>query len=245
MDNFDRIKLSSVPLHSIQGAQCKPIGIASGCIVQYPKNDYLLTVFHAVSKNVGTWAVLSEWIPGKGTKYIRVDGFTFQRLIKIDFKSEIINSFEKNDSGEIDFAFSVFPKGIENLYQEIGTDMRIHINEVRSKFEYTDIVQPNHDSSYGFSGQVMPRIIEDIAIETENKVYQDLKYLKTVDNYHYFELPYKHPGHEYFMGCSGAPIIDEQGNIVSLVCAGDTPNLIIGINLDRFKIAIEIEEGMI
>jgi len=249
MEISERVKLSSIPLQSIQGRECKPTAMASGCIVQYPKNDYLFTVFHAVSKNEGTWAMLSEWISGKGTKYYTINGFTYLRLSKINRESDIDNILKNGIGEEIDFAFTVVPKDVENLYQEIGPDMRIIKSENRLKFHYNEIATPNQKGSYGFSGQIMPEIIGNVAIAAENMVYMGLKYLRTEGNFHFFELPFEHPGHEYFQGCSGAPIIDKQGNLVSLVCSSDEPengkipNRILGINLEKFKIAIEIEEG--
>ena len=56
---------------------------------------------------------------------------------------------------------------------------------------------------------------------------------------HYFSLKGKHPGHEEFEGCSGAPILDGDGNVVALVCGGNTySNTIRGISLSRMKIPI-------
>ena len=215
MNRTEMIKLSSVPLHSIVGSECVPVGIASGCIVKYPRNDYLITVFHAILKKEGTWAVLSEWKAEKGTIYIKLGKFTFQKLLKIDGTS---NQELELIIEDIDFAFTTYPKDIDNFYQEIGYDKKIKLNEKRLKFDHTKLVSPNTKSVYGFSGQIMPVIIEGVAIESENMIYKDLKYLKTVGNFHHFKLPFEHPGHEYFRGCSGAPILDESGNIVSLLC---------------------------
>ncbi len=51
---------------------------------------------------------------------------------------------------------------------------------------------------------------------------------------HYFKMPEKHPGHEWFKGCSGAPIIGEDGKVVSLVSGGCTEtNEIFGNNLSK------------
>ncbi len=43
-----------------------------------------------------------------------------------------------------------------------------------------------------------------------------------------------HPGHEFFKGCSGAPIIGEDGKVVSLVSGGSLEtNEIYGNNLSK------------
>jgi len=51
---------------------------------------------------------------------------------------------------------------------------------------------------------------------------------------HYFKMPENHPGHECFEGCSGAPIIGEDGKVVSLVSGGCVEtNEIFGNNLSK------------
>ena len=46
---------------------------------------------------------------------------------------------------------------------------------------------------------------------TELRTYTNLKYMGDEDDYYVFELPFEHPGHEHFQGCSGAPIVDAKG----------------------------------
>lgn len=73
----------------------------------------------------------------------------------------------------------------------------------------------------------------------------DLEFVGSEDDYYKFKLPVKHPGHEYFRGISGAPIIDTNGNTVALVCHGDeSENLIYGIMLKQYKSALDIEAGI-
>jgi hypothetical protein len=59
-----------------------------------------------------------------------------------------------------------------------------------------------------------------------------------------FHLPVEHPGHEYFYGCSGAPIIDAEGHVVALVCKGDMEtSTVYGISLRRYQVALDIHVG--
>ena len=71
-----------------------------------------------------------------------------------------------------------------------------------------------------------------------------LRYIGVSDDFYIFKLPLAHPGHEHFRGCSGAPIIDTHGKTVALVsnCPAKT-NLILGISLKRYKVAIDITYG--
>ena len=75
----------------------------------------------------------------------------------------------------------------------------------------------------------------------ELKIYTELAYLRTEGDYFVFKLPFKHPGHEHFQGCSGAPILNADGQPVALVCCGEESNdEIWGISLEKFKVAIDI-----
>lgn len=61
-----------------------------------------------------------------------------------------------------------------------------------------------------------------------------------------FKISRPYPGHEEYRGCSRAPILDSDGNIIPLVIGGDiTKNEIYGINLNKYKIVLDIESGLI
>jgi len=56
----------------------------------------------------------------------------------------------------------------------------------------------------------------------------------------------KHPGHDDFRGCSGAPIIDTKGNVVALVCHGDdASDEIFGISIKDYQLSLDILVGNI
>lgn len=72
----------------------------------------------------------------------------------------------------------------------------------------------------------------------------DMTYQGMQDDLYKFKLPKKHPGHEYFRGTSGAPIMDNEGNVVALVCEGDVnEDLIFGVSIKQYKSSLDIEVG--
>jgi CBS domain-containing protein len=78
----------------------------------------------------------------------------------------------------------------------------------------------------------------------EIRVYSGLKYLRTEGDFHIFKLPFAHPGHDHFRGCSGAPVLSEGGKLVGLVSGGDIPtNVIRVLSLAAYKTPIDIEVG--
>lgn len=113
--------------------------------------------------------------------------------------------------------------------------LKIHINRriiylweaPRTIFKLTFNEQPILGERYGFSGHTQ---LEELPHPTNSNlsvlcatqtILGDLFYTETKDDMHYFKLPGKHPGHIYFEGCSGAPIINERGQPVALVVGGD------------------------
>jgi hypothetical protein len=94
---------------------------------------------------------------------------------------------------------------------------------------------------YGFSGQVRTEIHGSDQLVSEMVVYPGLLYRGTENGYHTFKLPVRHPGHDAFSGCSGAPIIDTKGRLVALVCSGDTSDdTIVGVSLAKFGIGLDV-----
>jgi len=79
---------------------------------------------------------------------------------------------------------------------------------------------------------------------SESRLVLYMKYVGKEGELYKFKLPQKHPGHEYFRGTSGAPIIDNEGNTIALVCEGDIDeDLIFGISIRQYKSALDIEVG--
>jgi hypothetical protein len=77
-------------------------------------------------------------------------------------------------------------------------------------------------------------------------VYDGLTFLRTEDDYHYFKLPFAHPGHEHFRGCSGAPIMGSSGHLAALVCGGcEECSEVWGISVRAYKTPIDLLAGNI
>lgn len=226
------ITLSSIPIRSI-GGDGMPTGIASACICSYAGKRILLTVHHATG-NMANWAIQVKFEPNKGTAMQSLGAMNFLKSFNIH------TSIGK----DIDFSYVEIPDDIELVSQEIDLRTGSVLNEKKrldSKVDFNII--PFASESYGFSGQVMPELAGNTFI-TQLKTYTGLKYIGDEEHYYIFELPFSHPGHEHFEGCSGAPIIDTKGNVVALVCKGDiTTNRVYGISLKQYEIAINATYG--
>lgn len=86
---------------------------------------------------------------------------------------------------------------------------------------------PEVGESCSFEGAVKPSTYQNLfnkdrpVYETELMTYEGLNYLRREDDFLVFQLPFKHPGHEWFKGCSGAPILNSSGHPVGLISNGN------------------------
>lgn len=225
------IKLSSIPLVKV-GKDLKPIGGASGCLIDYKGKRLLLTVYHATG-DMGNWAIQIRYEPGRGTQLFGLGGMNFLKAINL----------QTLDSQDVDFAYVAVQKDLEVYFQELGKSYEV-ISEVTRKICKVDFeLEPSKDERYGFSGLIKGKF-DGVALKAEHKVYLNLRFLEKTGDFLVFKLPMKHPGHEFFQGCSGAPITDTKGNTVALVCWGDKEtDQIYGISLKKYQTPIEIEYG--
>ena len=104
-------------------------------------------------------------------------------------------------------------------------------------------IEPVVGKKYGFFGQ-SNFSTDNWYMFSQSKLVLDLKFIGIEDDYYKFKLPIKHPGHDYFKGTSGAPIIDTDGNPIALVCHGDEKeDIIYGVALKKYKSGLDIEVG--
>ena len=225
------VKLSSIPLRKIDRS-LMPIAIASGCLIDYEGKRIMLAVQHATG-DMGDWAAEIRFEPKKGTKLYRLGAMHF-------LKSLNINDMVTKD---VDFSYVSVPSDFVSYFQEIEPNGNIVSETSRVICSQSIDQEPDKTELFGFSGQVMPKRSGQFFL-THHRTYLGLKYLRQEEDYYVFKLPIEHPGHEHFQGCSGAPIIDKKGNTVALVCWGDDrKNLIYGISIKKYKIAIDITYG--
>ena len=224
--------LSTVPIRKFADTLL-PSGIASACIATYEGKRVLLTVQHATG-DMGDWGIQCRFEPGKGTAVWRLGPMCFLTRLSI-------SNAEVKD---IDFAYVEVPETLRITDQHINPKTgKIEVETERIVCNLDFRIHPDKGREYGFSGHVLPAMQADKLL-TELRVYTGLRYVGDQDDYYKFALPMKYPGHEQFRGCSGAPIMDMDGNVVALVCKGNvTENAIYGIALRRYETALSASYG--
>jgi hypothetical protein len=234
-DFLNQLRLSSVQLNLLDGRRV-PVGFASGCLIDYRERRILLTVAHATG-NQGNWAIQVRYIPGRGTENYQVGAMHF------------LASASRSDPAlkNIDFSYVEVPVTLQPFRQDIASK-QVVASETPITIHRPSLEDlPKAGAEYGFCGMVLPALethLGDLYVGGELRVYPGLSYSRTEGNYHVFSLPFKHPGHKHFQGCSGAPVLGESGDLVGLICKGcKVRNEISAISLRTYKTAIDILVG--
>ncbi|MFC7300596.1 hypothetical protein [Cognatiluteimonas weifangensis] len=224
--------LSSAPLVRL-GEDSLPNGIASACLVDYRDKRILLTVSHATGDQ-GNWALQLRYVPQKGTQLRQLGAMNF--LAKATLSSPKLK--------DVDFSYVELPQGTVAYRQEIEAPTKVRAEAPITVHAVSLTEMPDPKDRFGFCGMVLPAQEEHFGqtyLSGEIRIYEGLSFLRFSGDYIVFKLPFKHPGHKYFKGCSGAPIINSDGVPVALVCEGsEEEDEILGISLAAYKVAIDI-----
>lgn len=207
----------------------QPTGIGSSALIDYRGRRFLLTAQHLVELDSRNWVLDLGYEPGKGTAYYRPTCFYY--LFEYTRST--------GDIREIDFCFSEVAKDLNTTYQH-RTPLSAGEERPRHVFKTNLNSKPISEQIYAFPGEVKPEQHSPNLFATEMIVYPGLKYERTENEMHYFKLPEAHPGHDQFKGCSGAPIVDMNNEIVALVCSGSKDDdTIQAVSLSRYKSALD------
>lgn len=229
---------SSVPLMKLD-SENKLLEIASGCLIDFESCRLLLTVAHAVRQRPPMRMEI-QWDEQKGMENCILNpNIPFEFLLNPE-----IDNLKMYD---LDFAYQKLPTGTVPLLQKLDHSGNGKILSSRPRTIYSEaaIQIPKTNTLYGFAGRTKPKPEDHpgmTVVEMTLQCCYGLTLVGEAHGLHAFQLPNKHPGHDYFRGCSGAPIVDMAGNVVALVCRGcEEESIIYGFPIARYKSLLEIE----
>ncbi len=225
------VQSSSIPLRQL-GKNDQPVGIGSGCFLDYSGRRFLLSVFH-VTRHSSRWVIQIGYNPEIGQTEIYFLG-------QFNYLAEMRRGIPSMD--EVDFSFTEVPGDLTSQFQHWTPTGQCLMNRPRTTFSGDDIAEPIEGEIYAFAGDVMAEFsLGENALITEHQTYPGLQFVMTKGHYHYFKLPVEHPGHEHFKGCSGAPIIGTNKKVVGLVCGGSMDeNTVWAVNLNKYRQGIDL-----
>lgn len=224
---------ASNPLRNM-GAGPIPIGIASGTLLDYGGERWLLSVAHATG-NMGAW-MMEMGLDEQGRPLLWSIG-------KMNFMGKL--NFTRGTSAPLDMAYARVPADLQPNYDHIDKNEQ-YVGRLPRIILKSDLrTMPSKRKIYGFAGNIKGKTGPPVTVNwflTELACYVNLKFVGEDGDYYLFKLPFAHPGHDEFKGISGSPICDRQGNVVALVCgAGDEPDTIAGIKMEFFRSGLDVE----
>lgn len=222
--------LTSIPLREFDTAG-QVMNAASGCLVEYRDQRLLLTVEHA-TRNGGRWAIELDYSPITGTQLHPIGPLQFVRECDL---------FGTDPPRTVDLAYAFVPSGLcprFAVYQ--GRDLVRRLPRLVLRSDFSAI--PRAGQRYGFSGHVQlgwvpgdpPELHADVQLETGLV----LAGMEAGDDI--YAVEHSFPGDERYKGCSGAPILSTDGDLVGLVLGRVTGQpLLRALPLRRYRAAID------
>lgn len=242
---------STVHIVMIDPITMLPKGVGSGCIIDYKDKEILLTVAHVTDKEAGT--CIETGLPSVNGETMLYSVGAMNYLEKYDVTKyeeqlEILKNkphrIEDIDFGLIDFSYASLLDKVDFIQNEIRLE-KFTLKKSKKLSLKTDLTnKPSIEIDYAFFGRIKPLLIKgtpkgDI-FETQEIFYGGLKFIRQIKHYYEFELPSPNKDDADFEGTSGAPIMDADGNLVSLVTHGyEGATKIYGIALADFIISID------
>lgn len=211
---------SSVSVVSLDPGTQMPCNWGTGFMLRYRERHFLVTVYHVIEvdpdqmyiemgKDVSGHAILQP-----------VGGFySFGKIVlKKQDKPEILVQELENPKNFLDIAFAEIPAGLQ-IWQA-PLDFR-HF-QVREGHKITlDMVhstEPKKEESYAFAGSILQKPRGVLVYSTPTFKYA-IKYQNEVGDDHIFTGPEPCIEKMDYKGCSGAPILDGDGNLVAIARA--------------------------
>ena len=217
----------SIPLRQL-GPDNEVVKLASGCIVAYEEERILLTVEHATG-NEGNWAIEVEFDPERGARLYKLGPMSFFAKFLFGKVPEFV-----------DLAYTRLPEHVRPKIQDLNPRGEIFREAERLELVSQLDQEPLPGVRYGFAGL-------GHAFRTERELHAELQhepnlsYLREEEGLFVFALNHKHPGDTFYKGCSGAPILSQDGDLVSLVVGGcEMEGTIIGVPLSRYRGALKV-----
>jgi hypothetical protein len=222
-------RLTSIPLKRLDQNNY-PTEICSGCLINFHDRRFLLTVSHAVNLGSRDWVIELGNDEQSGAEFYRPARFCY--LAGINPSVGEIENF--------DYSYAEVPIDLQSIFQLLTPFGAMSEKHCRHVFDSAAIAEPDRNQHYAFAGEIHPEMHASSGLVTEVAVYPGLRFIQSVGAFHQFRLPVVHPGHDFFQGCSGAPIVDTSRRLVALVSSGNLhENTVYGVPLSRYRFALD------
>lgn len=250
MNILNALAKSSIHILMIEPTTKEPLAFGSGCLVQYKERNFLLSVAHVTDINGLATCIETNQPQMEGkTPLYSVGAMCFFDQYKTDIPVQIfsVKDLFNNLQETLEVTFCEIKEDIQLLQPEwdfkafkIDTGEKIILNlEVAG--------EPDPDKLFGFCGRVRQKL-RGSRLNLQPTMKLDLKYGGKKGRFYYFLAPEIIKDKEDYQGCSGAPILDEDGRLVALASKVMTnTKLIYGFSITECRnlLDIALQTGML
>jgi hypothetical protein len=224
MNLLNLIAKSSVHLIVFDQQTNQPIQYGSGCLVSYKGKLLVLSVNHVTRlKGIETYALIETGLPTKEgqTPFYSTGGLVYFdkfRGLNIDTKDISQITFEEEEPLDITFTsvkadILLMQKEFEYEGEKITAGQKVILN-----LDLAD--DPKSEHYFGFFGHIKHDIFDNQIIKSEVTFKLDLSFQSTTkDRFHLFHANEIIKSKKDYAGTSGAPILNQEGQLVGLACS--------------------------
>ena len=240
---------SSIQIYLADPHKPQPEVFGSGCIVKYLDRLFLISVFHVINYELTTF--LETNLPSNkvGPPIQPIGGLCSFDLFQVtkDMKIKGFEDLLRKPLETLDITFAEIKHPLTLLQPELdfgafkveaGGKVYLHLD---------NIAEPSKDKTYGFFGKVKPKY-RGKYLEMTPTLKSNLRFHRTNKYFHIFLAPDIINSKEDYEGCSGAPILDSDGNLVGLACiVGVGTKVIKGFSIQECikLLKISLDTGML
>ncbi len=240
---------SSIQVFMADANLLKPEVFGSSCILSYQDRLFFISVFHVVNYDLTTFLETNLPPNDIGPPMHPIGGLCSYDLFEIsnDMKVKVFDDLLQKTMGTLDLTFAEIKGSFSLLQPEV--DFGAFKIEASNKifFDIADIAIPDKNKTYGFFGKIKPEYNGKYLTMTPT-LKNNLEFHRTNGYFHIFLAPEIILRKEDYEGCSGAPIIDSEGNLVAIACKVRVGSkMIYGFSIQECikLIKISIETGML
>lgn len=210
---------TSIQIFQADKSILKPVGFGTGCIVKYLGHTLLLSVSHVTNDDGLTTFLETNLPPDNNTTPLKpIGGFVWYDTFKVTDEMDLTDFESLLSNGErIDITFTKLTENFElkQPYMDFGFFKVEESDKLMLDLEYA--TTPDKEKTYSFYGKIRPEY-QGIYLKMTPTLKYGLKFHKSNGYFHKFLAPQTITDKDNYAGCSGAPILDSEGQIVALAC---------------------------
>jgi hypothetical protein len=222
MNLLNLIASSTVHLIVFDQSTRTPLQFGSGFVAGYRDRLIVISADHVTRlKGKDVYTLIETGLPSENgqTLFYNIGGLVFFDAFAVDKVKTMEAAQLALYGGEpLDVTFTSMGKDIK-LIQKGFTYLGEEIDEGSKVFpvlEHATI--PREDGEFGFCGFIHNQVFGEEIIKSEITFQLGLEYKGTYSGYHLFNTPEVIKDKHEFEGTSGAPIFNQEGQLVGLVC---------------------------